>query len=142
MKETLSICSMACALHEETVAASSSTPPSKQSMGRSTSPSILDVGSAGAVAVGAGAGGGVGVGTTVGVEVGTAVGAGVDVGVGTAVGTGVGTTVGVSLIGCCVVAESLPQAISAADARTIAITRQNPFFTSGPFGRMIRLFQS
>ena len=101
-------------------------PPGKQSGGRSISPSIstsrsiLDVVSGGVVAVGVGArvgvGVAVGVGTTVGVEVGSAVGAG-------------SVTVG----GCCVIAESLLQPTRAAAIRTIAITRQNSFFTSDPF---------
>ena len=119
------IFSMACALHEETVAASSSMPPGKQSMGRSISPStstsasILDVGSAGTVAMGVGAG------VDVGAVWSTVV---VGMGIGVAVGVGVATTVGVEAG-----PESLPQATSAADARTIAITRQSPFFTSDPF---------
>ena len=87
-KEKLLTCCMACALHEETVAASSSMPPGKQSAGRSISPSILDMGSIGAVAVGAGVGVGVGVGVGIGV------GVAVDIGVGMAVGVGVGVEKG------------------------------------------------
>ena len=92
--------------------------------------------SVGAVAVGVGAG--VDVGTVVGVGAGVGVGTGVDVG--TVVGVGVGVTVGVevgSAVGAGSVAvgavEPLPQAASAADARTIATTKQSPFLTSGPF---------
>ena len=139
-KEKLLTCCMACALHEETVAASSSMPPGKQSAGRSISPSILDMGSIGAVAVGAGVGVGVGIGVGVAVDIG--VGMAVGVGVGVAVGIGVGMTVGMevgSAVGAgSVGVGSLPQATSTADARAIAITRQSTFFTLDPVDQMIR----
>ena len=84
---------------------------------------------------------GVAVDIGVGIAVGVRAGVGVGVGVGEAVGVGVGTTVGVevgSAVGAgSVGVESLPQATSTADARTIAITRQSTFVTSDPFDQMI-----